>query len=247
MKRSNLLLVTFMVSTLSSLSLAFSAEQLTEEQVKELALEAILENPDIIRQAISKLEEIERKKQQSAVSKVLASRWNELAGDENAPVLGNPDGDVTLVEFFDYNCPYCRRVKPEINQLLEKDSSVRLVYREWPILGEGSVFAAQAALASRNQGKYEEFHWALMGINGQANEASVLQTAKKHGLDIERLRRDMERPEITQHIQMSMELARQLGITGTPSFVVQDAVLPGLVTADRLISEVSRVRKQAEN
>ena len=165
-----------------------------------------------------------------------------MENDHNAPVLGNPEGDVTVVEFFDYNCPYCRRVKPHIEALLEEDPNVRLVYREWPILGDGSVFAARAALASREQGKYEEFHWALMGMAGRAEEASVIQVAEQVGLDIAQLRRDMEAPEIDAHIAASMELSRALGFNGTPSFVIGDALVPGVIEADQMIRLAEEAR-----
>ncbi len=121
-----------------------------------------------------------------------------LERDPNAPVLGNPEGDVTVVEFFDYNCPYCRRAMSEVQGLLDADQDVRLVYREWPILGEGSVFAAKAALAAREQGKYEEFHWALMGMEERAEEASVMRLAEEIGLDVEKLRADMDAPEVQE-------------------------------------------------
>lgn len=118
--------------------------------------------------------------------------------------------------FFDYNCPYCKRVKPEIQALLASDPNIRLVYREWPILGEGSVFAACAALAARNQGKYEEFHWAMMGLQSRAEEASILEAAAEIGLDVDKLRADMDAPEISEHIQTSMELAAALGFNSAP-------------------------------
>ncbi len=147
-----------------------------------------------------------------------------------------------MVEFFDYNCPYCRRVKPEIEALLASDTNVRVVYREWPILGDGSVFAARAALASRNQGKYEKFHWAMMGMKERAQEASVIQIAEDIGLDVARLRRDMDAPEVQEHIQTSMRLSRSLGFNGTPSFVIGDSLAPGLITADQMIELVEQAR-----
>ena len=146
------------------------------------------------------------------------------------------------MEFFDYNCPYCRRVKPHIEALLDEDPNVKLVYREWPILGDGSVFAARAALAAREQGKYEEFHWALMGMQGRAEEASVIQVAQEIGLDIAQLRRDMQAPEIDAHIAASMEMSRLLGFNGTPSFVIGDALVPGVIEADQMIRLTQEAR-----
>ena len=161
MKRCGIILAAAML-----MATPLVAQDFTEDQIKDLALQAIRENPQIVMEAVAILEAQEdaRKADQSVA--LLSSRRDVLERDPNAPVLGNVDGDVTIVEFFDYNCPYCKRVKPEIQALMAADPDIRLVYREWPILGEGSVFAARAALAARNQGKYEEFHWAMMGLQG---------------------------------------------------------------------------------
>ena len=206
-----------------------AADELTEDRIKELVLEAIRENPGIVFEAAQLFEEQQQANQALVAAQVLATEREALERDPNAPVLGNPDGDVTVVEFFDYNCPYCRRVKPHMEALLAADPNVRVVYREWPILGEGSVFAARAALASRNQGKYEEFHWAMMELSGRAEEASVMRAAEDIGLDVVQLRRDMNAPEIDEHIATSMRLSRAMGFSGTPSFVIGDSLAPGLI------------------
>lgn len=218
------------------------ADELSDSDVKRLALEAILENPEIIMQAIQLLQQREDQAKAEAIGSVLENQRELLEQDPNAPVIGNPEGDVTVVEFFDYNCPYCKRAAPVVKNVIAGDSDVRIVYREWPILGEGSDFAARAALASRNQGKYEEFHWALMALNGRATEASVLKVVRELGLDEDQLRADMEAPEVDAHIQVSMELARQLGFSGTPSFVIGDALAPGLITEDEMTRLIVAVR-----
>ena len=166
------------------LPLSALADGLSENRVKELVLEAIRENPDIVLEAVGIIEACENAAQANTASQGLSSSRAELEQDPNAPALGNPDGDVTVVEFFDYNCPYCRRVKPHMEALLAADTNVRVVYREWPILGDGSVFAARAALASREQGKYDEFHWAMMGLNGRVEDTNVIRAAEQVGLDI---------------------------------------------------------------
>lgn len=228
------------------LPLAAQADSLNEDRVKELVLEAIRENPEIVLEAVQIIEQREQQRQAAAAATVLSNNRDLLENDPNAPVLGNPEGDVTVVEFFDYNCPYCRNVKPHIEALLNADPNVRLVYREWPILGDGSVFAAQAALAAREQGKYEEFHWALMGMNGRAEEASVIQLAQQIGLDISQLRRDMNSPEIEAHIATSMELSRALGFNGTPSFVIGDTLVPGVIEADQMIRLAEETRAASQ-
>lgn len=219
------------------------AQELSEARIKELVYEAILENPDIIMDAVDIIQKRDEEAQANATQAVLSDQRSLLENDPNAPVLGNPDGDVTVVEFFDYNCPYCKRAMPEVQALLDEDPNVRLVYREWPILGEGSVFASRAALASRTQGKYEEFHWALMGSKGRLQEASVLRIAREIGLDIDQLKTDMQSSDVDEHIASSMQLAQSLGFSGTPSFVVGEALLPGFVEQAELQSAVDENRK----
>ena len=218
-------------------------QNLTEDEVKQLALEAILENPEIVMQAVEILRQREEAAKGSQAQAALSTYRDDLENDPNAPVLGNPDGDVTLVEFFDYNCPYCRKAKPVLEALLAADPNVRLVFREWPILGEGSVFAARAALAARKQGKYEEFHWAMMAMNGRADEASTMRVAERIGLDLDRLRADMSDPAIDAHFRLSSEITQALGFSGTPSFVVGENLIGGLVDAETLIRSVQSERE----
>ena len=242
-KKMKLLKALGMMMMLGLSPSVIQADTLSEDRVKELVYEAIRENPSIIMEAVEILRARDAEAQAAAQSDVLPNNRQILENDPNAPVLGNPDGDVTVVEFFDYNCPYCRRAKPAIQELLAFDPNVRLVYREWPILGDGSVFAAKAALASRNQGKYEVFHWAMMGMTGRAEEASVLRIAKEIGLDIEQLQADMESAEIEEHIQTSMRLTQSLGFSGTPSFVIGNNLVPGLVESAELIRLVEETRE----
>lgn len=236
---------TALVTSAVLLAAPVAAQEFTQDQIKALAIQAILENPQVVMEAVAILQEQEDAAKAEQSASLLSSRRDVLERDPNAPVLGNIEGDVTIVEFFDYNCPYCKRVKPEIQALLANDPNVRLVYREWPILGEGSVFAARAALASRNQGKYEEFHWAMMGLQGRAEEASVLKVAADIGLDIDQLRADMGAPEIDEHIQTSVELTSALGFSGTPSFVIGDALVPGLVNTAQLEEFVAAAREES--
>ena len=215
-----------------------SAQQMTNEQVKQLALEAILENPQIIMQAVAILEQRERERAASGANTVRL----QLEQDPNSPNLGNPDGDVTVIEFFDYNCPYCRKAGQTVQELLASDANVRVIYREWPILGEDSVFASRAALAARTQGKYEEFHWALMNGEGRASEASILKLARDLGLDVEKLQADMTSPAVEAHIAQSSALARTLGFTGTPAFIVGDRTAPGMLSTDEITAMVAEAR-----
>jgi protein-disulfide isomerase len=172
---------------------------------------------------------------------VLNLRRAELERDPNAPVLGNPEGDVTVVEFFDYNCPYCKRVADDMQTLIADDPGIRLVYREWPILGRGSLFASRAALAARRQGKYEDLHWALMA-QPRVTEKLTLRIARELGLDIPRLLNDMNHRSVSRHIALSMDLSRSLGINGTPSFVIGEQVARGLFPLNQLRDYVREAR-----
>jgi len=200
----------------------------------------LLEHPEVIAEALQRLELRERAAQASAVKSVLQTRAEELLRDPASPVGGNPQGDVTLVEFFDYNCPYCRQVVPHIEKAQTIDPKLRIVYKEFPILGPNSTFAAKAALAAHRQGKYAALHKALMETKGTVTEKTVLDAVGQLGLDVKRLRADMADPAIQAHIERNLALARALNINGTPSFVVGEQIVPGavdLATLERLIRE----------
>lgn len=230
----------------TTLPVTAGAQSLNEAQIKELVLETIRENPEIIMEAVAILEKARSEDEAASKAEVLSSQREALENDPNAPVLGNPDGDVTVVEFFDYNCPYCRKAKEEVHKLIQGDANVRVVYREWPILSEDSIVAAKAALAARNQGKYEDFHNALMGLNGRIDERAIMKVASKLKLDTDQLKQDMESQEIADHIETSNRLARELGFSGTPSFVIGENLVPGFVEASALAELVKEARNPNE-
>lgn len=159
------------------------------------------------------------------------------------PVLGNPKGDITLTEFFDYNCPYCRTNMADVQRLIADDPKLRVVFREWPVFGEGSMFAAKAALASLKQGKYWPFHEALMTMKGRAEEATVLRAARQAGLDVDRLRVDMEKREILDQIYETMDLADTMMLTGTPTFIAGHEASFGKLNLADLKQLVATARK----
>lgn len=214
-----------------------AAQELNEADIKRLALEAILEKPEILIEALSILQEREN----AALVEAQSTALTELRDDfeQNAPIFGNLDGSVTLVEFFDYNCGYCRRAAPEVKAVLETSKDVRIVYREFPIQGPGSEIAARASLAARNQGKYQQFHEAMMALNGQAFEASVMEVAGDVGLDLEVLKTDMQSDLVNDHIAASLRLAEALRITGTPTFVLGDEIIPGVIERGTLLEKIA--------
>ncbi|WP_306752736.1 DsbA family protein [Paracoccus actinidiae] len=166
-----------------------------------------------------------------------------LERDPTAPVLGNPEGDITLSVFFDYNCPHCRKMVGPISELISSDPQLRVVYRECPVFGEGSDFAARASLASLETGKYWQFHTGLMAMKGRAEEASVLRVARQLGLDQAALRRGMEAEPVTRHIGLSFQLAEHMGLMGTPTFIAGDEAVFGEQSRADLADLVARGRR----
>ena len=166
-----------------------------------------------------------------------------LERDPTAPVLGNPQGDITLSVFFDYNCPHCRKMVGPIGALISSDPRLRVVYREWPVFGEGSEFAARASLASLDTGKYWQFHTALLAMKGRAEEASVMRVARQLGLDQAKLRRGMEAEPVGRHIALSFQLAEHMGLMGTPTFIAGDEAVFGEQSRADLADLVARGRR----
>ena len=218
---------------------------LPADEVERIVREYLLREPEIIMQAI---EELQRRREAQAVVEQrerLAGEQTALVGDARDPVLGNPDGDVTLVEFFDYRCGYCRIMAEPMQSLLAGDPDLRVVMKEFPILGPDSLLASRAALAAHQQGGYEAMHWALLAAN-RIDEAVIRRLAAEQGLDVERLLGDMQADPVAEHIQDNILLAQGLNINGTPSFVIGDTVLPGAVPVERLAGLVDEARSAAD-
>jgi protein-disulfide isomerase len=148
--------------------------------------------------------------------------------DPNTPVLGNPKGDVAIIEFFDYQCPYCKAIEPKLEKLVKDDANIKSVIKEFPILGPVSIVASKAALASVRQGKYDAYHKAMMAYRGQLKEENVFAMAKDVGIDVDRLRKDMDAPEVAAQIIDNMNLARALKISVTPAMIVGNHIYAGL-------------------
>lgn len=201
-----------------------------------LVREALLAEPEIVREA---MRELERRELASLVD-AQAEAIYEAPGDVT---IGNPDGDITLVEFFDYNCGYCKRTLADVNRLLENDPDLRIVFKEFPILSEGSLETARLSLAAGKQGKYLEFHRAVMGAQGEMNGEKALQIAGQIGLDTKKLEQDAKAGEIDQTIGQVFQLANALRINGTPGFIVGRDIISGAVGYDELTKRIERARK----
>jgi protein-disulfide isomerase len=203
----------------------------------------LMQNPDVLIEALRGAEDKMNREADAKASKVLSERRSEIFDDPATPVGGNPRGDVTIVEFFDYRCPYCKQVLPSLQTLLKEDHDLRFIYKEMPVLGPASVTAAHAALASQRQGKYEAFHNAMMGTKGQITEETVFRVAGSVGLDVGRLKQDMAAPEIERAIKNNLALADALNIRGTPGFIIGNHVVPGALDLEALKDMVAEARK----
>jgi protein-disulfide isomerase len=211
-------------------------------RIKDLVREVLKENPDLVLDALQALEARERDEASAKSARALAQYRDQLERDAGDPIGGNAGGDVTLVEFFDYKCPYCKQAAEQLFQAVQRDGRVRLVFKELPILGRESSIAARAALASMSQGKYLAFHRALLAERGALDEANVLRIAGTVGLDAAKLKTDMAKSEIDERLKRNLALARALDIRGTPAFVIGDELIPGAVDAAALKTAIAKAR-----
>ena len=234
----------FLIAALACLPwTARDARAETEEEVAALIEHLRQKDPEIVLEAVQawwKEQEEYRERQQ--VERI-AANWDALAHAAGDPAIGPEDADAVLVEFFDYRCGFCKRVLGDVMALAEGDSRLRIVFKEFPILGPPSVVAARASLAADRQGKWTEFHVALMTASGALDEDRIMDIAAGIGLDIAQLRADMESEAVTAVIERNHALAQQLGIRGTPAFLVKNAIVPGAASRDALAEMVAGARE----
>lgn len=219
---------------------------ITREQLPALIKEALMNDPTILTQAIDKLqakqEEESMKKSKEAIGKLK----NELYADTTSPAVGDAlAADVTIVEFFDYHCGYCKKLVPAISELVEKDKKVRVVFKEFPILSEDSVLASRAALAVSRiaKDKYFDFHKAMFAEKGNFDEKTVMDEARKLGIDTVKLKNEIMNPEISAILDKNRTLGEALGVRGTPAIIIGDNLFPGAMPLEDLEKAVSIIRK----
>jgi protein-disulfide isomerase len=210
---------------------------------EQIIRDYILQHPELLIEALQSAEDRMKVQAEAIARAAVVEKRHELLDDPTSPVAGNPKGDVTIVEFFDYRCPYCKQVEPALEALLKEDRQLRIVYKEFPILGKDSVYATRAALAARKQDKYERFHGAMMATKGQVDEKLILQVAATAGLDTERLKSDMQAGEIDDIIKRNYDLAQALDIHGTPGFVIGGEVVPGAIDIATMKQKIAAARK----
>jgi protein-disulfide isomerase len=221
-------------------ALAFTEAE--KKDIGEVVKQYLMEHPEVIQDAINELKRRQDAQESLAQSQAIGENATKIFRAEGDLVAGNPQGKVTLVEFFDYNCGYCKRAFPDVVKMMEADGDLRVVMKEFPILGPGSTFAARAALASRKQNKYWDYHVALMAHEGKMDEAAALAIAKQTGLDVEQLKRDMDGADVSATLDANMKLAEALTIQGTPAFIIDKTLIPGAIGFEGLAAAVKQVR-----
>ncbi len=205
----------------------------------------IMAHPEVIAESLQRFQQQQEEAEKQAQAQAVKELKPQLVNTPASPVLGNPSGDVTVVEFLDYRCPYCKAMHQPIADMIAADGNVRVVIKEFPILGDDSLFAARAALAAGKQGKYAEMHTALMTFKGKLSAQDVEKAAAQLGLDVVRLKDDMAAPEVDQELQQNYNLAESLGINGTPAFVIGDTLIPGAIKLEDLKAHIAKARDEA--
>lgn len=228
---------------------AQAADGFTDAQkaeMGEIIRAYILDNPQVIFEAVDKYK---LKQEAESLQKAETSIKENIAflTREDAPSVGNPKGDVTIVEFFDYNCGYCKRALPDIQKLIEEDKNLRVVFKEMPILGPTSRTTSLWALAANKQHKYWEFHIAAMEHQGPKDDAALEKIAKDVGLDIAQLKKDIESDAVKDELNKDMEIAGQIGVQGTPAFIIGMKFVPGYIGLDGLKDAVKEAREAAKD
>jgi protein-disulfide isomerase len=223
---------------------SFNDQQKTELQ--SIIHDYLVQHPEVLQEAMAELEKRQAAAELEKTKAAVKNNAQTLFDSHRHVVVGNAQGDVTLVEFFDYNCGYCKRALTDLTDLMKDDGKLRVVLKEFPVLGPGSQEAAEVAVAVRMQDKsgkkYFDFHQRLLGGRGPADRNRALAAAKDAGFDMARIERDMASPEVKATIEENMKLAEQLGLNGTPSYVVGSDVVVGAVGLEALKGKVKAAR-----
>ncbi len=213
--------------------------------IEEVVRDYIMRNPEIVIEALEAMRDRDRVAKETRAHEAIASFRSELFDNPGSPSLGNPDGNTVVVEFFDYRCGYCRRMVEPVMDLLESDGEIRLVLKEFPILGPESVFAARASLAARKQDLYQPFHLAMMTAEVGLGEETILALAESVGLDTEQLQADMADPAIDAELATNFKLADALAIEGTPGFVIGEDIIRGAIPMEKVRGYIEKARAGA--
>jgi protein-disulfide isomerase len=222
---------------------SFTAEQKAE--IEQIIHQYMLENGELVLKSVEAFREAEEEAQNAKSEEVIQENLAALTSAD-APSVGNPNADVTVIEFFDYNCGYCKRAVPDIQALVKDDPNVRFVFREMPILGPTSVTAAKWAVAAHNQGKYFDYHAAIMEHRGAKTDEELAKLAGEIGLDVDKMKADANAQETQDHIDTDLALSRSIGINGTPAFIIDGKLYPGYIGKDGLKSAIETARQNSD-
>jgi protein-disulfide isomerase len=231
------------VAAVPSHAQSFSSDQRGE--IEKIIKDYLIKHPEVLQEAVQELEKRQAALEADRSKVALSQNREKVFNSKHQVVVGNPQGDVTMVEFFDYNCGYCKRAMADKLELLKSDPKLRLVLKEFPVLGPGSIEAAQVAVAVRMQApqKYLDFHQRLLSGRGQADKGRALAAARDAGLDMARIEKDLQSPEVKATLEEVMGMAEALGINGTPTYVVGDNVVAGAVGVNALRQQIAAARK----
>jgi protein-disulfide isomerase len=245
----------FLKSALAALALATAlpasaqAPAFSDQQkgaLHTIIKEYLMKNPEVIQEALVEMDRRQKEGERTARLKIIQDKSGPLFSAKHNVSFGNPNGDVTLIEFFDYNCGFCKRALGDLQKMVGEDKNLRVIVKDFPVLGQGSVEAATVALAAKQQlspDKVWSFHQKLLSARGQVARQQALDAAKEAGADMARLQRDMESPAVRGAIEENIQVADSLGLTGTPSYVVGDEIVVGAVGFAELKSRVENIRK----
>ena len=244
-----LLVPALLAVALCGAPIAVSAESFSDAQrgdIETIVRNYLIAHPEVLEEAMNELSKRQAASEQKKHEASIAQNADTIFNSPRGVVLGNKDGDVTFVEFFDYNCGYCKRAMADMLDLMKADPKLKVVLKEFPVLSQGSVEAAQVAVAVRMQDstgkKYLDFHQKLLGGRGAADKAHALAAAKEAGLDMAKLEKDLGSPEVKATLEENLKLAESLGMNGTPSYVIGKQIVIGAVGVDSLKEKISNAR-----
>lgn len=238
-------ILAFSVLAAGTFTVSAQAKDLSKSDVEKIIKEYLMENPETLIDSLEAYRDKQERSEQENAKVAIEKNMSALTSAD-APSIGPADADVVVVEFFDYNCGYCRRAVPDIQKLAKEDKNVRFVFREMPILSPNSRDVAKWSLASHKQGKYFEFHAALMEKRGNRSPKIMKDMAKKLGLDADKLEKDANSDEIAAMLAKDVEIARAIGIRGTPAFIIDGALYPGYLGEDGLKSAIEKARENSD-
>jgi protein-disulfide isomerase len=226
--------------SLSDETSPFTPQQ--KQTIEKIVRDYLIQNPELMMEVSKELEKRQTLLQAAEHKRIISEKKASIFAAKSDFVIGNPSADITVVEFFDYNCGWCKRAVDEVTKLVKADPNVRVVFKELPIFGENSTFAAKAAMASIHQGKYWDFHLALMKER-QVTKENALRIAENVGLNVAKLKEDMANPAYDLALKETSQIAQSLGIEGTPGFIVDAKVSVGFVPADGLQEMIAEIRR----